>query len=289
MTPSPCVHPDIHQSRTPKNPSAPQIKVDWCRFKRGVTCDSVILCRRRSSLWIRGPITSRCTAPHGGKKRKRCSIFHMAAWFNVKSTCGESVWTVIALEGCKQKQAAESDINHGPSLFFLFFLAPIGVKQSSGWGRAVWQLRWWTSRGKSKYECRTRERGSVRGWPCLRRSGAPAGTSLPTPTGCSEVSAAGTIWTTFGSECGKSFFLNIFIFIFSILGMLLRSVSGSCQRRQLWSCFRCLFWLSFYFAAQRARKQEVVAVTGRKLWIWNTLIYLYTFTYKLRRGFIIAW
>lgn len=72
--------------------------------------------------------------------------------------------------------------------------------------------------------------------------------------------------------------LNIFIVI-AILGMALRSVSASCQRRQLWSRFGRLFWLDFYFAAEHASKQEVVSASGRKLRIWNTVTYLYTLTY----------
>lgn len=72
----------------------------------------------------------------------------------------------------------------------------------------------------------------------------------------------------------ERFLLNIFIFI-SILGMVLRSVSASCQGRQLRSCFRWLFWLAFYLVAEHARKQEVVALTGRKLPIWNTSTFIY--------------
>lgn len=134
-------------------------------------------------------------------------------------------------------------------------------------------------RGKSKYECRTRERGSVRGGTCLRRSRAPAGTSLPLRLAAQRSVQPGPFEQPLDRSVER-FLLNIFIFI-AILGTVLRPVSASCQRRQLWSCFCQLFWLAFYLAAEHARKQEVVAVTGRKLRIWNTLLTQLTF---LRRA-----
>lgn len=53
---------------------------------------------------------------------------------------------LLLSRAAKQKQAEEAYINHRlPHLLpFLFFLSPIGGKQSSRWGCAVWQLRRWT-------------------------------------------------------------------------------------------------------------------------------------------------
>lgn len=56
---------------------------------------------------------------------------------------------VIAPEGSKQKQAEESYINHR-LLQPLPFSSPVGVKQSSGQGRAVWQLCRLDAKGKEQ-------------------------------------------------------------------------------------------------------------------------------------------
>lgn len=143
--------------------------------------------------------------------------------------------TVIAPEGCKQKQAEESYINHRLPQPLPFFLSPIGVKQSSGRGRAVWQLRRWTPGGRANpnvghgsevpsgagrvYAAPEPQLGLPPPFPPPLRLAAQRSVQ---PGPC-EQPLDGSV---------ERFLLNIFIFI-SILGLVLRSVSASCQRRQL--------------------------------------------------------
>lgn len=147
---------------------------------------------------------------------------------------------LLLSRAAKQKQAEESYINHRlpcPPRPSLFILSPIGGKQSSRWGRAVWQLRRWTPGGGANTNV---GHGSEVPSGAGRVYGAPEPQlGLPSASdwllrGQRSSACLNNLWIRVWKDV---FFLNIFIFI-SILGQALHSASASCQRRQLWSCFR---------------------------------------------------